>query len=111
MRHHSTLPTYYGQKLWVKEELRVGHAHGHDQLPLVGPLVCGDLGSAEQHAVLQQAVHVHRQDFHGIRQNQLEERDTGFRCLCSLLRIKAHCALPVKEKQDLLSEVAERMKR
>ena len=81
MRHHSALPTYYGQKLWVKEELRVGHAHGHDQLPLVGPLIRGDLGSAEQHAVLQQAVHVHWQDFHGIRQNQLEERDTGFRCL------------------------------
>lgn len=30
---------YYWPKLWVEEKLRVGHTHGHDQLPLVGPLI------------------------------------------------------------------------
>lgn len=42
---------YYWQELWIEEKLRVGHAHGHDQLSLVRPLVYGDLWSTEQHTV------------------------------------------------------------
>lgn len=38
---NAALPcTYYWQKLWVEEKLRVGHTHGHDQLSLICPLIC-----------------------------------------------------------------------
>lgn len=71
---HLQGPSYYWQEQWIEEELGVSHAHGHDQLPLVSPLIRGDLRSAEQHAVFQQTIHVHRQHFHGIWQYKLKEK-------------------------------------
>lgn len=77
---HASLPdisrahAYDWQEQWIEEELGVSHAHGHDQLPLVSPLIRGDLRSAEQHTVFQQTVHVHRQHLHGIWQYKLKEK-------------------------------------
>lgn len=65
---------YDGQQLRVEEELRVGHAHGQDQLALEGALVRRDVRPAEQHAAFEQAVHVHGQHLHGVRQDELERK-------------------------------------
>lgn len=89
---------YDGQQLRVEEELRVGHAHGQDQLALEGALVHRDVRPAEQHAALQQAVHVHGQHLHGVRQNELERKELFQTCLALPATPAQHPALSASQR-------------
>lgn len=55
----------------VEQQLRLLHGHGHEGHPVVGPVVCGQLGAAHQGRGLHQAVHVDREHLHGVGQDQL----------------------------------------
>lgn len=63
--------SYQWEEAWVEQQLGVLHPHGQDWLPLVGPVVCGELSVAQQGGSFHQAVHVDREHFHGVGQDQL----------------------------------------
>lgn len=70
--------TYNWQKLGVEEELGVSHSHGHDQLLMVSSLISWNFWSANEHAALEQAVHVHWQHLHRVWKDELRGRKTCF---------------------------------
>lgn len=63
--------SYQWNKTWVEQQLCVLHPHAHDRQPLMGSVVCGELGAAHQRSSFHQAVHVDREHLHGVRQDQL----------------------------------------
>lgn len=67
--------TYNWQKLGVEEELGVSHSHGHDQLLMVSSLISWNFWSANEHAALEQAVHVHWQHLHRVWKDELRGRE------------------------------------
>ena len=67
--------THKWQKLGIEKQLCVGYPHGHDQLSVVRSLVSWNFWPANEHAALQQTVHVHWQHLHCVRKNELRDRE------------------------------------
>lgn len=62
---------YQRDEPWVQQQLRLLHPHRHDRRPLMGAVVRRQFGAADQRCGLHQAVHVDREHFHGVGQDQL----------------------------------------
>lgn len=67
-------PSHRRQQSGVEEDVALGDVHAADQLPQVGPVVQGDVGSRKQHVALQHAVQVDRKQLHALGEDQLGTR-------------------------------------